>query len=366
MAIYCLYALDKRQSVMVINSSLRSKYKVIAVVSLLASVLYVIQSLGILFGETEFYSRVEHSMFILYGISSYFSCAWVAKKVINNEQPLVSSAISKIILFSSIINAVLTTFIFLLTRLIAYAYLGMSGWIPPLTGIMINIAYTFVLIHLIITGLFLAYLSIQISHRASIRQLAAEKENATAQFKLLQQQISPHFLFNNLNVLASLIPLDAKLAEEYVTKFSKLYRFILQHKDNELINLIDELDFVRQYCHIMNIRFDNAYQLVIEQPKNIELALIAPGAIQTCVENAIKHNIASTNSPLIITVLINDDIISIENKLRRKNNEQNSTKTGLENLTKRYQTLSDHPIRIENTKDMFKVSIPRLTLSKNY
>ena len=168
-----------------------------------------------------------------------------------------------------------------------------------------------------------------------------------------------------MNVLAGLIPLDAKLAEQYVTKFANLYRFILKHKDEELISLTDELDFVRQYCQVMNIRFDNAYPLVIEQSKTIESALIAPGALQTCIENAIKHNIASTSSPLSITVNIDDKVVSIENSLRLKTNVKNSTKTGLANLSKRYQSLSDSPISIENTNDVFKVSIPLLTLSQH-
>jgi sensor histidine kinase YesM len=352
---------------MLINRSHRAKFKVIALLSLFASILYVIHSLGILFGETAFYSSVEHLMFILYGISSYSSCAWVTNKIVYDDKAFTSNAIIQIILISSIINAVLTTVIFFLTRLIAFTYLGlgMHNWIPPITGIAMNIAYTFVLIHLIIAGLYLVYLSIQISHRASLKQFAAEKENATAQFKLLQQQISPHFLFNNLNVLAGLIPLDAKLAEQYVTKFANLYRFILKHKDEELISLTDELDFVRQYCQVMNIRFDNAYPLVIEQSKTIESALIAPGALQTCIENAIKHNIASTSSPLSITVNIDDKVVSIENSLRLKTNVKNSTKTGLANLSKRYQSLSDIPVSIENTNDVFKVSIPLVTLSQH-
>ncbi len=352
---------------MQINNPHRAKYKVIALVSLLSTILYVIQSLGILFGETAFYSSVEHLMFILYGISSYTSCVWVCNKIIFDDREFTANAIIQVIWISSIINAVLTTIIFLLTRLIAFTYLGleMHAWFPPITGIAMNFAYTFVLIHLIIAGLYLVYLSIQISHRASLKQLAAEKENTTAQFKLLQQQISPHFLFNNLNVLASLIPLDAKLAEEYVTKFANLYRFILKHKDEELISLTDELDFVRQYCQVMNIRFDNAYQLLIEQFKVVESALIAPGALQTCVENAIKHNIASTNSPMSIIVNINDNVVSIENRLRLKTNVKNSTKTGLENLSKRYQSLSDTPVSIEASNDMFKVSIPLLTFSQH-
>jgi sensor histidine kinase YesM len=351
---------------MLINNSHRAKYKVITLVSLFSSVLYVIQSLGILFGETAFYSSLEHFMFILYGISSYTSCVWVSNKIIFDDREFTANAIIQVIWISSIINAVLTTIIFLLTRLIAFTYLGleMHAWFPPITGIAMNVAYTFVLIHLIIAGLYLVYLSIQISHRASLKQLAAEKENATAQFKLLQQQISPHFLFNNLNVLASLIPIDAKLAEEYVTKFANLYRFILNNKDEELISLTDELDFVHQYCQVMNIRFDNAYQLLIEQSKDVESTLIAPGALQTCVENAIKHNIASTNSPMSIIVNINDNVVSIENRLRLKTNVKNSTKTGLENLSKRYQSLSDTPVSIETTNDMFKVSIPLLTLSQ--
>lgn len=349
-----------------LNTLNHTKKKAVVLIFGLASILYTILSVSQLFGETSFYSPIEHLLFILYGLSSYFSCAWITRTIIYDDRQLNLSAIIQVIFISGIINAVVTTGIFLLTRLTLFIYLDKSGWYPSTAGIVTNIGYTFFIIHLIIAALYLSYLSLQVSHRSAIRQLAAEKENANAQFKLLQQQITPHFLFNSLNVLASLIPIDAKLAEQYVTKFSNLYRFVLNHKDEELISLADELQFITQYCEVMNIRFENAYKLVIEQAQeSISETMIAPGAIQTCVENAIKHNIASTREPLTISVTFGNDMVHIENPLRQKLNAPASTKTGLENLVKRYQSLSDSPVTILKTSELFRVSIPALILTKN-
>jgi sensor histidine kinase YesM len=336
--------------------------KAIVLTATLATSLYIILSIGKLYGETNFYDPVEHFIFVLYGMSSFFSCIWITRFFIVNEK-INPGTISKIIIFSGLINAIITTAIFLLTRKIVFTYFNLNGWWPPISGIVSNVGYTFFVIHLIIAALYLSYVTLQLNHLASIKQSTAEKDHANTQLKLLQQQFTPHFLFNNLNILACLIPVDPKLAEQYITQFSSLYRFIIKHKDDDLILLSDELEFIHQYCQVMNIRFNNAYQLQVDDSVRENLTtMVAPGALQSCVENAIKHNIASNNEPLLITIKVNNELIEIENFIKRKKYSISSTKTGLANLIDRYQTLSKNAVLIENSPEYFKVSIPLITL----
>jgi two-component system, LytTR family, sensor kinase len=193
------------------------------------------------------------------------------------------------------------------------------------------------------------------------RYLAAEKEKKEAELKLLKQQLDPHFLFNNLNVLGVLIQKDKAAAHEYLQRFSHLYRYLIRHKDDDVVLLQEELQFVEDYIYLLKQRFGTAYnfdtfhQLTSE---NIPLCMILPGAIQALIENIMKHNQGEQSNPLPIFATITEGYFVIKNEVRAKFDPVNSTKTGLKNLQTRYQLLSDKSMIINNLDGFFEVKIP--------
>lgn len=195
------------------------------------------------------------------------------------------------------------------------------------------------------------------------RFLASEKEKKEAELKLLKQQLDPHFLFNNLNVLGVLIQKDTAAANEYLFRFSNLYRYLIRHKDADVVFLEEELRFVEDYIFLLKQRFGMAYNFDAFNhltSENVPHCMILPGAIQTLIENIMKHNQGEQSDPLPIFAHITEGYFVIKNEVRAKFDPANSTKTGLINLQTRYQLLSDKSMIINNLGGFFEVKIPLL------
>jgi sensor histidine kinase YesM len=157
-----------------------------------------------------------------------------------------------------------------------------------------------------------------------------------SQYAALLSQINPHFLFNSLNALVSLIPESPEKAVEFVNRFSKIYRYVLDSKDKIVCELKDELDFADAYCFLQKIRFGD--NLIIEKKIDYQYLglFLPPLSLQSLIENAIKHNEISKISPLQINIYIRDGFINVENKLTPKVGKSGSTGIGLKNLSDRY------------------------------
>lgn len=194
------------------------------------------------------------------------------------------------------------------------------------------------------------------------RQLyGLKKENIRSQFETLKNQVNPHFLFNNLNVLSSLIYLDQEKAGKFVRQLSKVYRYVLDFKDVDTISLQEELEFLKAYIFLLTTRFGD--NLLVEWSLNDECRTcrIPPAVTQMLIENAIKHNVIAKNKPLTISILSDEGgYMTIRNTLQRKSSVEPSSRTGLENIRKRYQFLTSKPVIIEETADSFTVKIPLL------
>lgn len=182
-------------------------------------------------------------------------------------------------------------------------------------------------------------------------------KTVTAKFESLKSQLDPHFLFNSLNVLTSLIGEDPKRAEEFTTKLSKVYRYVLEQKNKDLIPLSEELRFAKAYMDLIQMRFEDqvGYELISDYD-TIEDYKIVPLTLQLLLENCIKHN----QLPLQIKVVIADQYISVENNFNPKQVIGKSTKVGLENISKRYGIISERAIEIIKNKKEFVVRIPLL------
>ena len=187
-----------------------------------------------------------------------------------------------------------------------------------------------------------------------------EKDTIKANLKAIQANISPHFLFNNLNVLHALIDENTEQAQEYLDKLSLVYRFILRKKDEELIGLQDELAFIKDYLFLLSIRFGDQVTYQIDTP-SVNGALIPPATLQILVENAIKHNEVSLEHPLCIHLKQEEDgYLCVSNNMRAKNSITHGEGFGLQNIKERYGYLSEKPVIVEMVDNRFTVKIPLL------
>lgn len=201
------------------------------------------------------------------------------------------------------------------------------------------------------------YILYQLKH-VLVEREKLKKENLQSQLETLKNQVNPHFLFNSLNTLASVIPEDPKMAVDFVQNLSAVYRYILEIRNRELITIKEELECIRAYEFLLKIRFGESLNLKIDLASRDLEKQIVPLSLQMLLENAIKHNIVSKKRPLEITISIVDNRVLVMNNLQPKIEQEKSTKTGLENIRKRYQLLSGKSIEVIQGSKTFTVALP--------
>ena len=202
--------------------------------------------------------------------------------------------------------------------------------------------------------------------KANTQLLKLQKENLQSQFDVLKQQVNPHFLFNSLNVLTSLIRLEPELAEKFTEHLAKVYRYVLENKDNELVTLCTELSFLDAYIFLINIRFMDKVQVNIRVQEEKKNHRIIPLAMQLLIENAIKHNSMSKKSPLVINIFIDDNnLLNVVNNLQEREAHMTSTGVGLKNIQNRYKLLNNTIPTFEKTETHFVARIPLVTEYQN-
>jgi PAS domain S-box-containing protein len=195
--------------------------------------------------------------------------------------------------------------------------------------------------------------------KANTQLLKLQKENLQSQFDVLKQQVNPHFLFNSLNVLTSLIRLEPELAEKFTEHLAKVYRYVLENKDNELVTLSTEMSFLDAYIFLINIRFMEKVVVNIRIPDDKRNFRIIPLAMQLLIENAIKHNAMSKKSPLVIDIYIDENNqLNVVNNLQEREAHMTSTGVGLKNIQNRYKLLNNTVPVFEKTATHFKAIIP--------
>jgi hypothetical protein len=185
-----------------------------------------------------------------------------------------------------------------------------------------------------------------------------KRENLKAQLDALRTQVNPHFLFNNLNTLVSLIPEDPDQAVDFVQQLSKHYRHILEVKDEKSILLKDELDLLNAYTFLLKTRFDKNLDVTIDIPTEKLQKRIVPLSLQILMENAIKHNIVSADKPLHIDISTVNGSLVVSNNLQIKNQVNECTGIGLDNIRNRYKLISEKPVNVTSNDNNFTVSIP--------
>lgn len=217
--------------------------------------------------------------------------------------------------------------------------------------------------------IYMIIFTFDIYHESSIKtkedqiQLAKLKqENTLAQYLNLKSQIEPHFLFNSLSVLSSIIHSDVNLASEFVLRLSKILRYVIEKNEFVLVPLREEISFLEDYFFLIQNRFQDGIILNNTIDKDImDSCYIPPSSLQLLVENAIKHNKFTKDNPLLINLYNNEENLIVSNILHVRDDMKNSTKSGLQNLSGRFKHFSSNSIEIKKTDTNFIVSLPILT-----
>ncbi|WP_406683049.1 2TM domain-containing protein [Seonamhaeicola sp. MEBiC1930] len=184
---------------------------------------------------------------------------------------------------------------------------------------------------------------------------------ASAKFDALKNQLDPHFLFNSLNVLTSLIDENPENAQDFTTSLSKVYRYVLEQKNKELVSVDEELQFAKTYMSLIKMRFEDSIVFTSPDSARNPESKVVPLSLQLLLENAVKHNMVTPNKPLHIEIYEDDGYLVVENNLQPKQIVKKSSGVGLSNIMQRYALLTTRKIDITKEKSKFSVAIPMLT-----
>ncbi|MEH6535785.1 MAG: histidine kinase [Psychroserpens sp.] len=184
---------------------------------------------------------------------------------------------------------------------------------------------------------------------------------ASAKFDALKNQLDPHFLFNSLNVLTSLIEENPKNAQKFTTSLSKVYRYVLEQKNKDIVTVDEELSFAKTYMSLLKMRFEDSIIFEIPDQATNPDSKVVPLSLQLLLENAVKHNMVTSSKPLHIKIYEKAGNLIVENNLQPKQIVKKSSGVGLENIKQRYELLSNKRVQINQKAKSFAVSIPMLT-----
>jgi two-component system LytT family sensor kinase len=300
------------------------------------------------FGDINFFDFQDH----LFGIltccisftSTYYSWQFISKRY---KRKTIKIGLS--FLFALLVFSVLSSVFFVIYRYAIHGF-GTSLWM--MVG---NIVFGVTMSHLYISGYTIAYLHFKNSKEMALDIERLEKEKEIFKSKMLQKNLEPHFLFNNLSVLSSLSRKNQEEMETFIDDFSDVYRYFLKHSEQEIVPLTEELHFIKGYTNLIEKRFNKAYKIVntIED----KTGFILPCTLQLGIENALKHNTGSEENPLIIELYRIDNTLFIKNKLQLVANASSSN-IGNQYLKKHYKLLFNLDIVFTKTATEYCVEIP--------
>jgi len=196
------------------------------------------------------------------------------------------------------------------------------------------------------------------SHRKALNVEIVKKQKARFQYNQLKQQLNPHFLFNSLNVLDYLVHIDAARASDFIKKMADVYRYMLNKESNMLVSLRDELNFSMAYVDLLKERFDTGLEVEVDIAELYKSHRIIPCGVQLLIENATKHNVVSTETPLVIKISIEDEHIVVRNNLQPRQRTYESSGVGLANIEGQYASAFNRKIEVVKSSDCFTVKIP--------
>lgn len=236
-------------------------------------------------------------------------------------------------------------------------WLNIESWNPEMMRQFIWLIATL----LVSIWIYRIIYSIHKKQESKVKEQKIIAGTASAKFETLKNQIDPHFLFNSLNVLSSLIEENPENAQRFTTSLSKVYRYVLEQKDKDLVSIEEELAFAKTYMNLLQMRFENSltYEVIIDtiQPE----AKVVPLSLQLLLENAVKHNVISEQKPLHIKIYIDNDVLVIQNNYQKKSVLQDGQGVGIQNIVSRYDIITDRKVTIEQNENTYAVKLPILT-----
>mgnify|MGYP000185708124 FL=1 len=221
--------------------------------------------------------------------------------------------------------------------------------------------FSALLITLVISLFFHAVYFYQQLQKNKIKEQKVIAGTASAKFDALKNQLDPHFLFNSLNVLTSLIDENPNSAQKFTTSLSKVYRYVLEQKSKALVTVDEELEFAKTYMSLLKMRFEDSIIFEIPERASNQEAKVVPLSLQLLLENAVKHNMVTSSKPLHIKIYESNGSLVVENNLQPKQIVKKSSGVGLDNIRQRYNLLTDKKVNINQQADSFAVAIPMLT-----
>ncbi len=221
--------------------------------------------------------------------------------------------------------------------------------------------YMVVIISLLISTIFFIIYYFRFIQEKKVKEQKIIAGTASAKFDALKNQLDPHFLFNSLNVLTSLIEENPDAATKFTTSLSKVYRYVLEQKNKDLVSVEEELKFAKLYMTLIKMRFEDSIVFTLPEKLSNPEAKVVPLSLQLLLENAVKHNIVTPTKKLHISIQEKDGNLIVKNNSQPKQVVKASTGVGLKNITQRYYLLTDRPVIINKTEKEFCISIPLLT-----
>jgi sensor histidine kinase YesM len=197
--------------------------------------------------------------------------------------------------------------------------------------------------------------------QAAVNEEKLKREKLAAEYEALKNQVNPHFLFNSLSALSSLVYKDQQKAVDFIREFSNVFRYVLESREREVVDFATEKKLLESVMYLNRIRYEGALIVKIDIPAAKDKYII-PMALQMLLENAIKHNVISDDKPLTVEFTEEEDYVVVKNNFQPKKSEIVSNKVGLENIRSRYKYLSAKEVIIENSDSEFTVKIPVLRL----
>ena len=300
---------------------------------------------------------------LVFGLSLFKGIGWIFA-IISNKYSWVETPFR--LLFLSVFISSLYAFV---VAIIIFLF-----WIRIIRGIgfdqvnfsqLLYSASIVALISLLITMIFTSIKFLKHWKNIAVQAEQLKREKLATEYQALKNQVNPHFLFNNLNTLTSLVYKDQDMAVLYIKKLADVYRYVLEHSDTEIISLSTELEFISSYVYLHKIRHKNSLNLKVDVA-NCKGKNVIPLSVQMLVENALKHNIISREKPLTIEIFCEgDEYLVIKNNLQRKNVLQESSKVGLKNIKSQYEILTDKMFIVETSEKEFIVKLPLLSKISN-
>lgn len=274
--------------------------------------------------------------------------------ILDRKFPIPSKLIPRIpveLLFIILIGILIGNFATIIVHILA-------PYPENLQKVIINNSLITAVINLIVVSVIEAIVWFRRTQKTKLSLEKLERENTQIKFEILKSQINPHFLFNSLNVLSSLINKDIKKAQQFIDEFSSIYRYILDVIEKPVVELRDEINFVKSYLYLQSIRFENSTIIDIKIGSSKLDFFVPPLSIQTLLENAFKHNKASTDNPLKIKIYDEENFLIVKNNLQPKINNNMAKGIGLNNLRKRYELLGANTPLFVYTNEEYIAKIP--------